>query len=79
MASNLAAELQVSRNDALLRLATRGARLYEQEQVIDARRAACWDAVVPGALDLESGGFPPPDEARSAVLHARDDSPSPAR
>ena len=38
-------DLGISRNDALLRLATRGARLDEEEQAIARVRAARWAAV----------------------------------
>lgn len=78
-AARLARELAISRNDALLRLATRGARLYEQEQRIAARRAERWAAVVPGVVDIEHAEFPSPDEASDAVLAARDQTAVPAR
>jgi hypothetical protein len=71
----MARELEISRNDALLRLATRGARLYERERGIAARRAARWAAVVPGAVDVEGAHFPPPEDARKAILAARDANP----
>lgn len=74
VADRLGQELGVSRNDALLRLATRGARLYEQEQSIAARRQERWAAVVPGVLDIDRAAFLSPEEARDAVLVA-DDSP----
>jgi hypothetical protein len=70
-ADRLGEELGISRNDALLRLATRGARIYELEESIAARRAERWAAVVPGDIDLEAVDFPTPDEARVAIL-ARD-------
>jgi hypothetical protein len=70
-ADRLGAELGISRNDALLRLATRGARIYELEESIAVRRAERWAAVVPGAVDLEAADFPSPEEARAAIL-ARD-------
>lgn len=72
VAERLAAELGISRNDALLRLATRGAQLYEQEQRIAARRAERWAAVVPGVVDIEHADLPSLEEARGAVLAARD-------
>jgi len=78
VAGRLARELEISRNDALLRLATRGARLYEQEQSIAARRAERWAAVVPGVVDLEGADFPSPEEAREAILADRDQLPAPA-
>ncbi len=70
-ADRLAEELGISRNDALLRLATRGARIYEFEQSIAVRREERWAAVVPGVVDMGADNFPSPEEARAAVL-ARD-------
>jgi hypothetical protein len=70
-ADRLGDELGISRNDALLRLATRGARIYELEERIAVRRAERWAAVVPGVVDLEATDFPSPEEARASVL-ARD-------
>jgi len=78
VAEHMARELDISRNDALLRLATRGARLYEQEDRVAVRRAERWAAVVPGIVDIEYGGFPTPAEARDAVLTGRD-QPVPGR
>jgi hypothetical protein len=75
-ADRLAAELDISRNDALLRLATRGARLYESEQRVAERRAERWAAVVPGDVGAEAMDFPSPEAARAAVLEARDDAPA---
>lgn len=72
VADRLAAELGVSRNDALTRLATRGAELYEREQSVAATRAARWAAVVPGVIAIERTDLPSADEARAAVLEARD-------
>jgi hypothetical protein len=72
VAERLARELDISRNDALLRLATRGARLYEQEQSIAVRRAERWAAVVPGAVHTDHGDLPSPEEARDAILATRD-------
>jgi len=77
VAERLARELGISRNDALLRLATRGARLFEQEQRIAARRAKRWAAVVPGAVDVAHADLPSPDEARDAVLAARNTAAAP--
>jgi hypothetical protein len=71
VAERLARELGISRNDAVLRLATRGAQLYEQERTIAERRAARWAAVVPGSVDLDAAAFPSPEEMRAAALHAR--------
>ena len=73
MADRLALELGISRNEALLRLATRGASLYELEQSIAARRHECWAAIVPGVVDVDAE-FPTPKEARDAVLAASDDA-----
>jgi len=73
IADRLAKELEISRNDALLRLATRGARLYEQEQRIAELRERRWAAVVPGVVDIDRADFPSPEEARAAVLAARED------
>jgi hypothetical protein len=77
-AGHLADELGISRNDALLRLATRGAQLYEQEQSIEVRRAERWAAVVPGAVDVDQTEFPSFREARDAILAARDEPPAQA-
>ena len=76
VANRLARELDISRNDALLRLATRGARLYELEQGIAARRQQRWAAVVPGVVDIDRAEFPTVDEARDAVFAVSDDSPA---
>lgn len=73
MAGRLARELDISRNDALLRLAARGARLYEQEHSIAARRAERWATVVASAVHTEQGDIPSPEEARHAILAARED------
>ena len=74
VADRLAQELGVSRNDALLRLATRGARLYELEQNIAARRQQRWAAVVPGVVDIDAGDLPSPEEARDAILTASEET-----
>lgn len=71
VADRLAVELGISRNDALLRLATRGARIYESERRVAERRARRWAAVVPGEIDQGGVEVPTPDEARRAVLAAR--------
>jgi hypothetical protein len=70
VADRLADDLGISRNDAILRLATRGARLYEQELGIAVRRAERWAAVVPGDVDFDA--LPSPDEAREAIAAARE-------
>jgi hypothetical protein len=67
----LAGELGVSRNDALIRLAARGAEQYERERWIAERRDRRWEAVLASLHDLPAGEFPPPDEATAAVLEAR--------
>jgi len=65
-AERLAGELGISRNDALLRLATRGADLYETERLIEKRREERWKAVVPG--EIEPGvSFPEAEEIAEAV------------
>jgi hypothetical protein len=71
-ADRLARELQISRNDAVLRLATRGAQLYELEQSIAVRRQERWAAVVPGVIDIDRAELPSPDEARDAALAVPD-------
>lgn len=76
VADHLAGELGISRNDALLRLATRGAQLYEQERLIETRRAARWAAVRPGAVDLDGALLPSPDEARAAVRDGLGEAPA---
>jgi uncharacterized protein YceH (UPF0502 family) len=70
-AERLARELDISRNDAVLRLATRGAQLYEQEHRVATRRAERWAAVVAGSVDLDRADVPTPEEARAAVEAAR--------
>jgi hypothetical protein len=70
VADRLADELEISRNDAVLRLATRGAVLYEQELDIAARRAERWAAIVPGDVDFDA--LPSPEEAREALAAARE-------
>lgn len=76
-ADRLAAELEISRNDALLRLATRGARQYEREQGIAELRERRWAAVIPGIVDIDRADFPSPEEARNAVLASRDEAAEP--
>lgn len=72
----LAQELDISRNDALLRLATRGAHIFELEQKIATRREQRWAAVVPGVVDIEAGELPSPEEARDAILTFSDEAPA---
>jgi hypothetical protein len=78
VAERLASDLNISRNDALLRLATRGARLFEAERSVAVRRAERWAAVVPGVVDVDHADLPSPAEAQDAILAARDDVTSPA-
>jgi hypothetical protein len=72
----MAAELHVSRNDALLRLASHGASLYERERQIVERKEQRWQAVME-AMDAEvgddSGEFSSAEEAYEAVMSARAD------
>lgn len=72
IADQLAEDLGISRNDALLRLATRGARLYTQEQAIAERRQERWAAVVPGVVDIDQARFPTAEEASEAILAGRE-------
>lgn len=73
IADQLAKDLEVSRNDAVLRLATRGAQLFAQEQKIRERRERRWAAVVPGIVDIDDAVFPSQAEARKAIFgHAED-------
>lgn len=74
IADRLASELEVSRNDALLRLATRGARQYEQELRIAELRERRWAAVISGVVEIDRANLPSPAEARDAVLAARDEA-----
>ena len=72
VAERLALELGISRNDAILRLATRGARIYEQEAAVAERRAARWAAIVPGALALGDADLPTAEESHEAIVRARE-------
>lgn len=72
VADDLARELRISRNDALLRLATRGARLHEEDRAIAEIRAARWAAVIPGDMRVDEDAVPSAEEARAAVLAGRD-------
>ena len=74
-ADHLAQDLGISRNDALLRLATRGAQLYEMERGIAARRAQRWAAVVPGDVIEAPTDFPSPEDV-DAILVSLDDAAS---
>jgi hypothetical protein len=70
-AEALANELGVSRNDALVRLATRGAALYEQERQIAEHRDRRWSAVLARLRDVDQAELPSPEVARAAVIEAR--------
>jgi uncharacterized protein (DUF1778 family) len=76
IADRMAAELHVSRNDALLRLASHGASLYERERQIVERKEQRWQAVME-AMDArvgdDLGAFTSPEEAYEAVMNARAD------
>lgn len=73
IADRLADELGVSRNDALLRLAARGAKLYEREHQIEEIRDQRWAAVLSEAPDVgEYGELPTEEEAREAIMRARE-------
>ena len=70
-AERLAAELGVSRNDALLRLAQRGAELYEREKRIADVREQRWRAVMAEVGEVDLDQLPSAEEAQEAVLSAR--------
>jgi hypothetical protein len=70
-AARLAKELGISRNDALLRLAARGAQLYEREHEIARLREERWAAVQAPDVDLDR--LPSPGEAYAAVMAGRED------
>lgn len=73
IADRLADELGVSRNDALLRLATRGADLYDSERQIEEIREQRWAAVLAEAPDVgDYSDLPTEDEAREAIMRARE-------
>lgn len=69
----LAAELGISRNDALLRLATRGAELQERQRLIAERRDARWAAVMEQAAAVEQVEFPSFDEVQQAIFGPHED------
>ena len=77
-ADRLASDLSISRNDALLRLATRGAQLYELEQRIADRRAERWAAVFPGDVETPASAMPSPDEV-AQLLASLDETPDDPR
>lgn len=66
----LATELGISRNDALIRLATQGAEIHERQRLIHDRREARRAAVFgqpSGAGDVDPADFPSADELARAV------------
>jgi hypothetical protein len=70
----VAEELNTSRNDALLRLAARGAASYERERRISDRAEQRWAAVLAADRDIDDASdFPPADDAYEAVMGARVD------
>ena len=75
----LADELRTSRNDALLRLAERGAALYRQELEIAKLREQRWLGVLASYDDVDEDDLPSADETHEAIMRARyelDDPPS---
>ncbi|HWT91373.1 MAG TPA: hypothetical protein VN238_00110 [Solirubrobacteraceae bacterium] len=71
----LAAELGISRNDALIRLATRGAELQDRQRQIAERRDARWAAVMQHATSVEPGEFPSAEEIEQAIFGPHEDDP----
>ena len=70
----LADELHTSRNDALLRLAARGAALYRQESEIAELREQRWAGVLESlGPDIDEGDLPSPQETYDAIMSARAD------
>jgi hypothetical protein len=68
-----AEELKISRNDSLLRLAARGAGLYEREQRIEQIREQRWAAVLAAQPEVDvSAGVPSADEQYEAIMRARE-------
>lgn len=65
-ADRLADDLGISRNDAILRLATRGAEIFETERMIKTRRDQRWQAIVPGRIGPEAE-FPEVEEVVEAI------------
>ncbi len=70
-AGRMAQELGTSRNDALVRLAARGAEAYERESRIASRREERWRAIIGDSTDLARAEFPPEGEAREAAQELR--------
>jgi predicted transcriptional regulator len=68
----LAAELNTSRNDALLRLARRGAGLYGQEREIAELREQRWAGVLRSYDDVDEGDLPPAEETYELIMRARE-------
>lgn len=75
----LADELHTSRNDALLRLAERGAALYRQELEIAELREQRWQGVLASYGDVDESDLPSAEETHEAIMRARYelDDPSP--
>ncbi len=74
VADRLADALHVSRNDAVLRLAKRGADLYERERQIDEVREQRWAAVLAEMPEVDDGeDAPTAEEAYEAIMNARID------
>lgn len=67
----LAAELNTSRNDALLRLAQRGAALYGQEREIAELRERRWQGVLESYRDVDEGDLPSAEETYEAIMRHR--------
>ncbi len=70
-ADRLAEEVGTSRNDALVRLAARGAEVYEREARIAGRREERWAAVVGNLSNLDNAEFPSEAEVREAASALR--------
>ena len=75
VAELLAQRLEISRNDALLRLAARGAEQYARELRIAEVRDQRWKAIVAHGGEPASADFPLPEDAEAAVLDARGEAP----
>jgi predicted transcriptional regulator len=70
----LAEALNTSRNDALLRLARRGAALYRQDAEIAELREQRWAGVLASVGDDSDEGEPlSPEEVYEAIMSARAD------
>ncbi len=69
----LATELGISRNDALIRLATQGAEIHERQRSIAERRDARWAAVMQQASAVGQGEFPSAEEIEQAIFGPHED------